>query len=183
MSETTAQQKNTSKDLPQLAPIEVRSSSLRQTPSSNFSTILKRGLSQTSGVISRLASTAGYEIPGAAVVGAAINEASLPSDIHSDLTSFNGNSNLSGSLPGSGQENPSGSEALLSHMSERAQHGDQGAQMMLATQHMQELNQQFNLGYLQLQMSSQNDARRFTSISNVIKAKDTTARNTLSNLK
>ena len=55
--------------------------------------------------------------------------------------------------------------------------------MMLATQQMQELNQNFNMQYLMLQEKMQQESRQFTVVSNVMKVKHDTARNALSNLK
>jgi len=55
--------------------------------------------------------------------------------------------------------------------------------MMMATQQMQEMNQTFNLQYLQLQEKMQAENRQYTALSNVMKAKHDTAKNALSNLK
>ena len=65
----------------------------------------------------------------------------------------------------------------------RAAGGDAASQMMMATQQMQEMNQAFNLQYLQLQEKMQQEGREFTCLSNVMKAKNDTAKNSLSNLK
>ena len=65
----------------------------------------------------------------------------------------------------------------------RAAAGDPGSQMMMATQQMQEMNQTFNLQYLQLQEKMQAENRQFTALSNVMKTKQDTAKNSLSNLK
>jgi hypothetical protein len=51
-----------------------------------------------------------------------------------------------------------------------------------ATQAMQEQQMAFNLQYLQLQNSLQNDNRQFTMISNIMKTKHDTAKNTISNI-
>lgn len=65
----------------------------------------------------------------------------------------------------------------------RAAAGDPSSQMMMATQQLQEMNQQFNLQYLQLQEKEQTESRQYTALSNVMKAKNDTAKNSLSNLK
>lgn len=65
----------------------------------------------------------------------------------------------------------------------RAAAGDASSQMMMATQQMQEMNQNFNLMYLNLQQKMQNENRSYTALSNVIKTKHDTAKNALSNLK
>jgi translation elongation factor EF-1beta len=54
---------------------------------------------------------------------------------------------------------------------------------MQATQNMQEAQMSFNLQYLQLQNSMQDESRQFTMVSNVMKTKNDTAKNAISNMK
>ncbi len=54
--------------------------------------------------------------------------------------------------------------------------------LMQATQQMQETQMSFNLQYLQLQNSMQNENRQFTMVSNIMKTKHDTAKNTISNV-
>ena len=56
-------------------------------------------------------------------------------------------------------------------------------QMLNASYQMQEMNQEFNLQYLNLQEGVQADSRQFTALSNVSKTKSDTAKNSLSNVK
>jgi hypothetical protein len=158
--------------------IEVRTSSIRQTPKSDFGAVLQRGLSRTGSVISQVAATAGYQIPGGAVVGAAIHEAGQVSDIGQAGASSGASGTMA--LGGSGL---AGGNGITDAVAKRAQGGDASSQLMMATQQMQEMNQTFNLGYLQLQQSVQNESRKFTVVSNVMKTKHDITRNTLSNLK
>ncbi len=160
----------------QYAPIELRKSSLRQTPNSDFGVLLQRGLGKGSAVIRSVAGSAGYHLPGGAIVGAAVQEMGLSRDL-------DGGSGISAAGQGPSLASAGGAGNFLGAVQQRASGGDASAQMMMATHHMQELNQQFNLGYLQLQQTTQNDSRRFTAISNVMKTKHDTARNSLSNLK
>lgn len=51
-----------------------------------------------------------------------------------------------------------------------------------SSQEMQEMSQVFNMQYLMLQQSMQNDNRQYTTLSNVMKAKHDTAKNALENL-
>ena len=60
--------------------------------------------------------------------------------------------------------------------------GDAQSQMMQATQQMQETQMSFNLQYLQLQNSMQNENRQFTMVSNIMKTKHDTVKNTISNI-
>lgn len=83
----------------------------------------------------------------------------------------------------SGGMTSGGQSGYMGTMNARAAGGDASAQMMMATQQMQEMNQAFNLQYLQLQEKMQQEGREFTCLSNVMKAKNDTAKNSLSNLK
>ncbi len=55
--------------------------------------------------------------------------------------------------------------------------------LMTATQQMQETQMSFNLQYLMLQESMQNDSRQFTALSNVMKSRLDTMKGVLGNLK
>ncbi len=52
-----------------------------------------------------------------------------------------------------------------------------------ATREMQETQMSFNLQYLQLQNSMQNDNRQFITVSNIMKTKSTTIRDSINNVK
>jgi hypothetical protein len=56
-------------------------------------------------------------------------------------------------------------------------------QLLQATARLQELNQDFNLQYLNLQENQQAESRQYTALSNVSKTKSDTAKNSLSNVK
>ena len=56
------------------------------------------------------------------------------------------------------------------------------SQLMQATQQMQETQMSFNMQYLQLQNSMQNENRQFTMVSNIMKTKHDTVKNTISNI-
>ncbi len=60
--------------------------------------------------------------------------------------------------------------------------GDAGA-LLEATQQMAEIQMSFNLQYLQLQNSMQNENRQFTMVSNIMKTKHDTVKNTISNIR
>jgi hypothetical protein len=48
---------------------------------------------------------------------------------------------------------------------------------------MQELNRSFNMQYLQLQETMQNENRKFTMLSNIMKTKHDTAKNSIGNIR
>ena len=56
-------------------------------------------------------------------------------------------------------------------------------ELMNATQQMQETQMSFNLQYLQLQDQMQQENRQYTAVSNIMKTKHDTAKNTIANIK
>ena len=63
---------------------------------------------------------------------------------------------------------------------------DIGAQQTIAaesTGSMQETQMSFNLQYLQLQSQMQNENRSYTAVSNIMKAKHDTVKNSISNIR
>jgi len=57
------------------------------------------------------------------------------------------------------------------------------ADLLAATQQMQETQMSFNLQYLQLQQTMQNENRQYTMVSNILKTKHDTVRNSISNIR
>lgn len=57
------------------------------------------------------------------------------------------------------------------------------AQLMQATKQMQETQMSFNLQYLQLQSQMQHENRSYTAISNIMKTKHDTVKNSISNIR
>jgi hypothetical protein len=60
---------------------------------------------------------------------------------------------------------------------------DASGQLMAATQQMQETQMSFNLQYLQLQNQIQNENRQYTMVSNIMKTKHDTVKNSISNIR
>lgn len=56
-------------------------------------------------------------------------------------------------------------------------------QLLNATKQMQETQMSFNLQYLQLQSQMQNENRQYTAISNIMKTKHDTVKNSISNIR
>jgi hypothetical protein len=71
-----------------------------------------------------------------------------------------------------------GSDAIGAAVSDSGQ-----ADLMNATKSMQETQMSFNLQYLQLQSQMQNENRSFTAISNIMKTKHDTVKNSISNIR
>jgi hypothetical protein len=55
--------------------------------------------------------------------------------------------------------------------------------LLNATQVLQETQMSFNLQYLELQSQMQNDNRQYTAVSNIMKTKHDTVKNTISNIR
>jgi lysyl-tRNA synthetase class II len=64
-----------------------------------------------------------------------------------------------------------------------AQLASSQAQLLEATKQMQETQMSFNLQYLQLQQAMQNENRQFTAVSNIMKTKHDTVKNSISNIR
>lgn len=72
----------------------------------------------------------------------------------------------------------------VAKLSGSASSGSAGqAQLLAATKQMQEMRMSFNLQYLQLQNSMQNENRQFTMISNIMKTKHDTVKNSINNIR
>lgn len=197
----------------QLEQVEVKGSSGRETPNTSFADTLSTGVSTAANIAGNTATSAGYMgVPGAAVLGAAVSSAGAVRSAgggngmpngggYTGMGAYGGNSMMaSGGMGGLGATGAysgtigGGSMAAMAggtssyggymdQVSSRAAGGDKSSQMMMATQQMQEMNQAFNLQYLQLQEKMQQEGREYTCLSNVMKAKNDTAKNSLSNLK
>jgi hypothetical protein len=83
--------------------------------------------------------------------------------------------NVGGAALGSaaGSSNPIGAAAG----------GNSQDQLLNATKSMQETQMSFNLQYLQLQSQMQHENRSYTAISNIMKTKHDTVKNSISNVR
>lgn len=61
--------------------------------------------------------------------------------------------------------------------------GSSKAALLAATKQMQETQMSFNLQYLQLQSQMQNENRSYTAVSNIMKTKHDTVKNSISNIR
>ena len=61
--------------------------------------------------------------------------------------------------------------------------GDAQAQSVATNRRMQEMQMSFNLQYLQLQSKMQHENRSYTAISNIMKTKHDTVKNSISNVR
>lgn len=68
-------------------------------------------------------------------------------------------------------------------MASAASGSDSSQQLLQATKQMQETQMSFNLQYLQLQNQMQNENRQYMAVSNIMKTKHDTVKNTISNIR
>ena len=71
--------------------------------------------------------------------------------------------------------------AMLAELSASIQ--DAQAEFIRTLTEMQEMQMSFNLRYLQLQNSMQDESRRFTALSNIMKTEHETVKNTIGNIR
>ena len=178
--------------------------STRQTPKTDFGTVMRTGLLRASQVAVDGLQVAAPFIPGSTIVSAALaggnRAAGMMSGntglatVSSGLTSgagtvsggFGGNGAGSIALPGvsPGLSTPLDSSGFTGSPIPGGSTGNEAFdQMMAATRQMAEFNASFNLQYLQLQEKIQVDTRQFNLISNIMKTKHDAAKNALNNVR
>lgn len=177
--------------------VEIAGSRARQTPKTDFGTVMETGLTKTANAVMVGGRLAAPFIPGGAVLSAAITGVGAVKStavgstgtVSSGLTASGGVNSFQvdggagvpvGTTPVAGQGavgvTSGGVDAL-------AASGDSSAVLMQETRRMQELNQSFNLQYLSLQQNMQAENRQFTTLSNIMKTKHDTAKNAINNVR
>ena len=168
--------------------VEIDRSRLRQTPKTDFGTVMATGLRRTADTARTAASIAAPFVPGGAVVSAAITGAGAMKrsigGVSSSSQALTGNALAGGNATGLTMDGAAvGGGGAYGAVNNLAAAGDPNAQMFNATRQLQELNQSFNLQYLTLQQKMQADNRQFTALSNIMKTKHDTAKNAISNVR
>lgn len=139
----------------------------RQTPKTDFGSKLKDGMQTTAHVAGTVASY----LPGGAILSAAVSAgSSLVSTAASSTSGSSGVTGTTGSTPSAGGTNtssvgPVGGSAY------------QDAMNLLTSQ------EQMNMRYLGLQQSLQNESIKYTALSNIMKTRHDTSKNTLANVR
>jgi hypothetical protein len=72
--------------------------------------------------------------------------------------------------------------AVSAEISARRARGEDVSELIAEQARLQEMQMSFNLQYLQLQNTMQNENRQFTMISNIMKTRHDTVRNSISNV-
>jgi hypothetical protein len=161
---------------------------IRQSPDSGA--IFKEGLQRTAGAAMTAANTVAPYVPGMAVVSAAITGMGALKDAtgasataantasNATQVSFSGASGMSGGAGRAGA-----SSGAFNNIEAAAAAGDSGAQQLLATREMQAMNHSMNAQYLMLQNEMQAENRQFSVMSNIMKLRHETAKNSISNFR
>ena len=188
--------------------VSIDASRVRQTPKTDFGSIMKTGLTRGANVVMSAGRLAAPFIPGGATVSAAIQGvghlraatgglsasssglgAGGANATGLTMTGATGGGSVTtglgvtggiggGSTIATGGIGVTGGTGAIGGSA-----GDPNAQLLSATQQMQEMNMSFNLQYLMLQQKMQGENRQFTLVSNIMKTKHDTAKNAISNVR
>jgi len=138
----------------------------RQTPRNDFGAMVGRGVANGAGAVAGAVGVAAPFIPGGAVVSSTVSQAAGAIGNYAN----GGSMNMPGQSPGlntpTGQGGGSSTQSLM----------DQ-------TKQMQEMQMSFNLQYLNLQNKMQGENRQYSTISNVLKTKHDTTKNSINNIR
>jgi hypothetical protein len=138
----------------------------RQTPRNDFGAMIGRGVANGAGAVAGAVGVAAPFIPGGAVVSSTVSQAAGAIGNYAN----DGGMNMPGQAPGlntpMGQGGGSSTQSLM----------DQ-------TKQMQEMQMSFNLQYLNLQNKMQGENRQYSTISNVLKTKHDTTKNSINNIR
>lgn len=171
---------------PTSSRVSLQTSVARQTPNTQFGNVLATGAGHAVTTLGSAASFAAPYVPGGAIVSAAVSSMGA---VGSSLKNSGGSQTSLGSTSSTATSSSPGSQSLTQNSSafsaveKSAAGGDSQAQMMMATKEMQEMNMSFNLQYLGIQQKMQTESRQFTLLSNIMKTKHDTAKNSISNVR
>ena len=153
--------------------LNTNTSTVRQSPRSDFGTQVRNGIGAGAGVVAGATSVAAPFVPGGAVVSAAVNGAAAGMQ---GGGAAGGGFATAGDLPiagGPGLGTPTGGQKT----------GNAQQDLMNQTKGMQEMMASFNLQYLQLQQKMQSENRSFTTVTNVMKTKHDTSKASINNIR
>jgi hypothetical protein len=158
--------------------LNTNSTTVRQSPRSDFGTQVRNGIGAGAGVVAGATSVAAPFVPGGAVVSAAVNGAAsgMQGGGYSSQGAGNAGFATAGDLPiagGPGLNTPGGAPKT----------GNMQQDLINQTKGMQEMMASFNLQYLQLQQKMQSENRSFTTVTNVMKTKHDTSKASINNIR
>jgi hypothetical protein len=169
--------------------VKIDQSRSRQTANTSFGHVMSEGMTRSADAVLQAGQLAAPFIPGGAVLSAAITGVgTLKSTASGNTvggTAIGGNSTT---LGGTGTAVAAGGSAYATgaggtRLDALASTGNPSAVLMQESQKMQEMNMSFNMQYLMLQQKMQDESRRFTLLSNIMKTKHDTAKNSVGNIR
>lgn len=178
----------------------------RTAPQTDFGTVMKTGLERGADAVMSAGQLAAPFVPGGAVLSAAITGVGSLKDSAAAASAGAGGTTVVagngtglgyggtgvggtvgaapiGTYSGSTAYAAAGGGSALTNVERLAAGGDSQAQLMVASRQMQEMNMSFNMQYLMLQQKMQQDNRQFTLLSNIMKTKHETAKNSINNVR
>lgn len=147
--------------------MNTQTSSTRTTPSTSFGTLVRTGVATGAGAAAGAAAVAAPFVPGGATITAAVNGGAQALG--------GGYVNGTQSIPGAGPQ--------LNGNTGTAPTGNAQQDMMNQAKQMQEMQMSFSMQYLTLQEKMQGENRQYTTVSNVLKTKHDTVKNSINNVR
>jgi hypothetical protein len=153
----------------------------RQTPRNDFGSMVSRGVAAGANAMAGATAVAAPYVPGGAVVNAAAQGMAGAANSAAGGGSVGdygqgGTMNIPGGGPGVGTQTGGQGGAPAST-------GNAQQDLMNQTKALQEMQMSFNLQYLTLQQKMQGENRQFSTISNVLKTKHDTTKNSINNIR
>lgn len=173
--------------------VETNLSRTRETVDNSTGAMFKRGIYKTANAVGTAANLAAPIIPGGAVLSQAIsNIGAVGKSVQSTgsasstynaggvggTTVFTGGNAGGVNFTGGG-----GAGSAFDAVAQNAAAGDTSSQTMMATRELTEMQQNFNLQYLQLQTKVQGDNRQYTALTNICKSRHDACKAAVSNMR
>jgi hypothetical protein len=165
--------------------VQIDQSRVRQTPRTDFGSVMATGVKKATNVAMSAGAIAAPFVPGGAILSAAITGVGTLKSAAGSMSAAGG-SNATTLIGSSGAPISGGATSAMGSSGTGAIGSTGGATSsdpMVAQRQMMEMSQQFNMQYLMLQQEMQSDNRRFSTLSNVMKTKHDTAKNSISNMR
>ena len=170
--------------------VHIEQSRARQTADTSFGHVMSEGLNRGADAVLQAGQLAAPFIPGGAVLSAAITGVgSLKSSAAGQTASASGAMTATAAganaqtIGSAGSVSGSASGANTATVGPSGGAGGGQLDMVGRMEKMQEMNMSFNMQYLGLQQKMQDESRRFTLLSNIMKTKHDTAKNSISNIR
>lgn len=167
--------------------VNVKQTTSRQTPKTDFGSVLKQGLNTAADITLQGAAIAAPFVPGGAVVSAAISGVQQMRNVAGGALGSSSGALGAGTSAGSPLAPSVSSSAVSSSGGTLAQTATSSGTSTLegvdAFKSNLEMSSQMQLQMLGLQMEMQQENRQFTMLSNVMKTKHDTAKAAINNIR